>query len=187
MLARPIWSSLWCVTLTVGFLILGAPSDGAAQEKPPQSENVENYEGVIPGSGNNLPRIVELRGKKGTWVTWPGFMMLPGGGSRVFLQTTDALKYKVTESPEKIVVRIDRAKIFLSNNKNPLVTTYFDTPLRRTDLRAQGRNVELTLFLKVPAVPVIRQVSDEDGYNYLFIDFTAQSVSATNSAPKTSD
>ena len=48
-------------------------------EDIPKETVDQNYEGVTPGSGNTLPRVEELRGKPGTWVTWPGFIMsLPG-------------------------------------------------------------------------------------------------------------
>ncbi len=184
--AQPRSTTLWFFALSAGAFTLGAAPASAAQKETPDFASDSSYEGVTPGAGNNLPRIVELKEKKGTWVTWPGFMLLPGGGSRVFLQTTDTLAYKVIKNENKIVVRIENAKIFLSNNKNPLVTTYFDTPLERAELRARGRNVEVILLLKTKAAPVITQTSDEDGYSYIFIDFQTEGGAPSTSTSKTS-
>ena len=32
----------------------------------------QTYHGTKPGAGNTLPRVDELKGLPGTWVTWPG-------------------------------------------------------------------------------------------------------------------
>ena len=67
-------------------------TEDAEQKEVPKLE--QRYHGVVPGSGNPLPQVEELKGKEGTWVTWPGFTMRRDGGSRIFLQTTIALGYQ---------------------------------------------------------------------------------------------
>ncbi len=129
------------------------------------------YNGVTPGSGNNLPRVEELRGKTGTWVTWPGFMMRITGGSRIFIQTTVALDYGLQEKKKKLVLKLRDAKVFLSNNRNPLVTTHFNTPVKRAYIKKRKKRSELVVELKVESSPQITQMVDQDGYHYLFIDF----------------
>ena len=99
------------------------------------------YHGVLPGTGNTLPRVEELRTKTGTWVTWPGFFMLPSGGSRIFIQTTSRLDYNRKDKKRTLVLHFDDASVFLDNNRNPLVTIHFNTPVRSAFLkkRRKGR------------------------------------------------
>lgn len=144
------------------------------EAKKPQIE--EPYHGVTPGSGNNLPKVAELKNKPGTWVTWPGFLMLPDGSSRVFLQTTGPMTPKMEKTKKIAVVKLGKANIHLSNNKNPLVTTHFNTPLDKAYLKKRKvrrkTHVELILELKSDVTPQISQTTDEDGYHYVFFDFS---------------
>lgn len=141
----------------------------------PQLQLNELYHGVTPGSGNNLPRVEELKGKSGTWVTWPGFVMLPDGSSRVFLQTTVTMKYSLIKKKNKMTLRLKNAKVHLSNNRNPLITTHFNTPLKRGYLKKYRKSLDLVLEMKVEQTPIITQTVDSDGYHYLFIDFPSGS------------
>jgi hypothetical protein len=144
-------------------------TEGDAEEKKVVIQ--QSYTGVTPGSGNNLPRVEELKGKSGTWVTWPGFLMRVDGGSRLFLQTTVSLDYRLEEKKKRIVLKLNDAQVFLSNNRNPLVTTHFNTPIRRAYLKVRNQTTELVIELKVSKAPEITQMIDQDGYHYMFIDF----------------
>ncbi|MCP4604290.1 MAG: hypothetical protein GY847_27845 [Proteobacteria bacterium] len=145
-----------------------AAEDGTNQP-PPQID--PNYHGVIPGSGNNLPRVEELKGKSGTWVTWPGFFMLEDGGSRFFLQTTVSVDYTTEKKKKRLILKLKNTKVYLSNNRNPLVTEHFNTPVTRIYLKKRRKRVDLVIELKVDSSPQITQTVDQDGYHYLFIDF----------------
>ena len=131
----------------------------------------QSYRGTRPGTGNPLPRVAELQQKQGLWITWPGFMMNDNGGSRVFLQTTGPLKYKMKTQKKKIVLSFKNTQVYLYNNRNPLVTEHFNTPIARINLKRRNKRTELILSLKVDAVPSVSQLTDADGYNYFFIDF----------------
>ena len=61
------------------------------------------YNGVVPGSGNPLPKVEELKTLDGVWVTWPGFVMKEDGGSRIFLQTTVSVDYAVEKGASLVV------------------------------------------------------------------------------------
>ncbi len=164
-------------------LILGYSAAGSAQTREEWRtteqndasglELKQNYTGVTPGSGNTLPKVTALKGKSGNWVTWPGFSMLDNGGSRIFLQTTAALTYQVVKKKRGVTLKFAEVKVFLSNNRNPLITTHFNTPLRRAYLKRRHKSVELVMELKVAVEPAISQTVDKDGYHYMFIDFPA--------------
>jgi hypothetical protein len=131
----------------------------------------QGYHGTRPGDGNRLPRVEELRGKPGGWVTWPGFLMREDGGSRVFLQTTRPLQYRRSAGKLRFTLHFEDAKVHLNNNRNPLVTAFFNTPVKRAWLKRRGKNVDLVVELKQAAAEAVTQFSDNDGYHYLFIDF----------------
>lgn len=146
------------------------------KKSTPSLELVQGYHGVTPGSGNNLPKIDELKGKEGNWITWPGFTMLPNGGSRIFLQSTMAIKYNTLPDKKKaVILQLENMNVHLSNNCNPLVTRNFNTPLEKVFLKKQKKTntFDLVLLLRVDQKPTVTQATGQDGYYYLFIDFPA--------------
>lgn len=145
-----------------------------------QAQEPGGYQGVVPGNGNNLPRVAEIKSKSGTWVTWPGFISLPDGGSRIFLQTTGAISYKRADEKSKIVITIDNASVFLNNNRNSLETSHFNTPVNRVYLKSQKKKKLLLIIeLRAQAEALVSQSIDPDGFSYLFVDFPAGQYPAT--------
>ena len=161
-------AALLCV-LTA--LLISATVVGQSQEDWSAAKGEQRYHGVTPGSGNSLPRVEELTKKNGFWATWPGFQMTENGGSRLFVQTTGELDYKLEENARAIRLVLKNTKIFLSNNRNPLVTDYFNTPVSRARLKRVGKNAVLIIDLKVEAAAKVSQSVDADGYHYLFVEF----------------
>jgi len=162
--------------LAVGHLALAqSQSEWREATERPQPNLVlnESYHGTTPGGGNTLPRVEELKGKDGNWITWPGFIMRPDGGSRVFVQTTKPLEYSRSDKKRRLSLSFREAGVHLNNNRNPLVTVHFNTPLRRAFLKRTGKAVELVMELKVEAQATITQFADSDGYHYLFVDYPA--------------
>ena len=132
----------------------------------------QSYHGTNPGDGNTLPHVEALKDLPGSWVTWPGFTMRPDGGSRIFIQTTHPLTYKKSSKKKSLHLYFKDTKIHLSNNKNPLITIHFNTPVKRAYLKRKSRHkTELVVELKVGTTPEITQATGQDGYSYMFIDF----------------
>jgi len=131
----------------------------------------QSYHGTLPGTGNALPRVEEIRSKPGNWITWPGFMMRPDGGSRLFIQTTKALTFVKLEKKNRLELQFRDTAVHLNNNRNPLITVNFNTPLKTAFLKRRAKRVDLVMELKVKAEAVISQYTDADGYCYLFVDF----------------
>lgn len=168
----------WSLLTAVSMLLLasGATSqagqdgreDGAGQEFFVLEQG---YHGTRPGRGNRLPRVEELKGRAGGWVTWPGFQMREDGGSRLFLQTTRPLVYMRTAGKQRFTLHFENARVHLSNNRNPLITEFFNTPVRSAGLKRRGKHVDLVVELKTAAAETVVQYRDDDGYHYLIIDF----------------
>jgi len=184
-----MFAKLRSITLFATFLFYAALTTHAGQSTA-NAQEVESapglkaakYQGVTPGAGNSLPRVQELKNKPGIWVTWPGFMMLEDGSSRVFLQTTQELTYSLEPSQNAIALNLQGASVFLRNNLNPLVTEHFNTPLKRAYLKTEKKQLRLIMELKTKANPTVSQTIDQDGYHYLFVDFSRQQYE--KSAPR---
>ena len=146
-----------------------ATENSESQKPPPQSN--DEYRGVTPGRGNTLPKVTDLNNRPGIWVTWPGFSMLPDGASHLFLQTTSSLSYKIKQAGNTYIIELGKASVYLGNNRNPLVTTHFNTPLKRAYFKTKRKRLSLILEMKSEVQPELSQTTQQDGYNYLFIKF----------------
>jgi hypothetical protein len=131
----------------------------------------QSYHGTVPGTGNALPRVEEIKGKPGNWITWPGFLMRPDGGSRLFIQTTKELAFEKVAKKGRVQLQFRDTRVHLNNNRNPLVTVNFNTPLKTAFLKRHVKRVDLVMELKESVEVVVTQHVDPDGYCYLFVDF----------------
>jgi hypothetical protein len=102
-------------------------------------------------------------------VTWPGFEQ-SSAGSRFFVQSTRPITFGRADQPTQVVVVLQNTRIHLRNNRNPLVTAHFSTPVAGARLRRRGRHTHLILDMKVEAQPRIRQTSQGD-FHFLFVEF----------------
>jgi len=131
----------------------------------------QSYHGTVPGMGNALPRVEEIKGKPGNWITWPGFLMRPDGGSRLFIQTTKELAFEKVAKKNRVQLQFQDTRVHLNNNRNPLVTVNFNTPLKTAFLKRHPKRIDLVMELKESVEIVVTQHVDPDGYCYLFVDF----------------
>jgi len=128
-----------------------------------------HYRGVVPGKSHLPPRARRLKRTRRNFVTWPGFEPL-AHGSRIFIQSTRPVTYRRADEPNRIVLILERTRINLRNNRNPLVTEHFNTPVAEAYLRHRQRATELVIEMKVDVSPRIHHVS-ENGYHFLFLEF----------------
>lgn len=133
----------------------------------------EDYGGVTPGAPHLAPglaRMARLRRGNGAVVAWPGFQMTPTG-SRVFVAMAGTPAVTVTSpSPLVRVYHMVGARIVLSNNRRPLITESFATPLRRAYLRAVRGGVDLVLELRAPVEPNTSTDVGPHGLQFFYVD-----------------
>jgi hypothetical protein len=154
-------------------------SSQATEGRTPESLNPEllpgarfdvgYYRGVVPGHGIVPPRARMLKSARQNLVTWPGFEMT-ASGSRIFVQSLRPISYSRADEANRVVFVLQNTRIHLRNNRNPLVTESFNTPVGTAYLRPRGRDTLLILDMKVGSSPSISQVT-EGGYSFLFLDF----------------
>ena len=82
--------------------------------------------------------------------TFPGFRLLPEGGSRVYVELTHAVTVEQHQSGTNLSFTLKGAEVLAENNKNALVTTHFSTPMNRARLVPVKGDVELVIELRKP-------------------------------------
>ena len=157
----------WCVVVGISVGLLGVAS---AQDRPLLTNQQQGYQGVVPGSPNPPPRARVSRRDTRTVVTWPGFQA-EGQGSRIFIQTSRPVSVQESRGPSRIIYRLPNAVISTRNNRNPLVTAHFNTPVTQAYLRRAGRDVELVILLRAEVQPNVSNAPGDNGLQFVFIDF----------------
>lgn len=143
------------------------------EDKPPEVEHERGtYLGVKPG-GPERPAVPTGPGLTPAVVTWPGFAMRADGGSRFFLQLTAPVDVAHQTLPNKIIIDLQGARVAGTNNRYPLETRYFNTPVTRAVLKRTKTATTLELFLRKPAQPRISSRAAPSGYHFLYVDFAA--------------
>ncbi len=110
-------------------------------------------------------------------VTYPGYEATDGGGSRIFVELTKTVSVveKKSEKGMEVDYVLKGARILKRNNRNPLVTVHFNTPVERAQLATQGKDVILRIKLRASSTPTWKVVNDDNGQPTLQVDFPSGS------------
>lgn len=130
------------------------------------------YQGVTPGK-ETIPEHI-LKGLKSgeRFILWQGFQKKKEGENIVFLQTNFVPTYTTKIYKKRLEITIKDAKIYLRNNKNPLITRYFDTLILSSKLKQKGKDVLLTIELKeIKKEPQFEVTNGPMGSFFLLIKF----------------
>ena len=104
-------------------------------------------------------------------VAWPGFQMVPGG-SRLFVVLTSAQPVGEAQRAGRTrVYHIAGSRILLSNNRRPLITEAFNTPVSRAFLRPARGGTDLVVELRADVEPSLAQETSTQGYHFVFLNF----------------
>jgi|GEM_PF-2500060 len=82
--------------------------------------------------------------------TYPGFRMLPGGQSLVWLSVSRAVPVRAERSAGRVVYSLEGARVEVRNNTNALVTTHFPSPVSRVQLVPTATGMQLVVELREP-------------------------------------
>jgi AMIN domain-containing protein len=151
-----------CACLSIGGSALGQDQTVLNAGQP--------YQGVIPGTSNPPPRVRLARSVRRTVVTWPGFQV-SDQGSRIFVQTSHPVAAQESRGPSRLVYRLPGCVISTRNNRNPLVTTHFNTPVSQAYLRRSGHDVELVIELRSSVTPRVSNGPGDGGMQFLYVEF----------------
>ncbi len=147
-------------------MLLAAAMTGAAAV----SAQAPGYGGVVPGTGN-LPETVTARPGGESVVTWPGFQLLPDGGSRVFVQTTVEVKPELKRVGSSWLLTLPGCSLPQGNVRLPLDTQYFNTPLTSVRAKAIDGGVGIVLDVRDRAEPRVRTEKGPNGFFFVYVEF----------------
>jgi hypothetical protein len=154
---------------------LGTKSgDGAPEPRGTDEHAAGTYAGVVPG-GAQPASITVPAGQTPAQITWPGFQMRPDGTSRVFFQSTVPVPVQTSLSASKFVMKLPGTQIAGDNNRLPLETRFFNTPVTRVTITHARDGVTVTLDLRAPVTPQVSGERCTSGYAFTYIDLPAGS------------
>jgi hypothetical protein len=157
---RTLLVTLFCTALTA--------SVSSAQEP--------NYVGVVPGTDTKTENLAAPPGGA-AMVTWPGFQMMPDGGSRVFVQTSTEVTPELKRDGQSDNWQLLLAHVALpaGNARRPLDTHFFNTPVKSVRTLARGQGVAVVLTMRAKLMPTMRTERAADGYFFTYLEFPAGS------------
>ena len=117
----------------------------------------------------------------GPIATYPGFRMLDGGGSRVFVTLSKKLAVTEHKAEGKLTYRIQGARVPTANNRRALITTFFSTPVSRAELVERDGDVDLVIEVRSAGAPQFRIVENDKGAE-LQVDFPKVATATTEDA-----
>lgn len=158
---RPRYDRSAMRTLQLSALLLCLTANAQAQ----------SYEGVVPGSGVIPDQIAAAPGQ-GALVTWPGFQMLPGGGTRVFVQTSiEVVPELKRDGGANWQVLMPGVTLPSGNVRLPLDTQFFNTPVKSVRAVARGGMAVVLLEMRAQLKPIMRTERAENGYFFTYLEF----------------
>lgn len=134
----------------------------------------QNYGGVVPGS-DTIPDAIAAAPGGAALVTWPGFQMLPDGGSRVFVQTSVEVTPELKRDGQSDNWQVLLAHVALppGNARRPLDTHFFNTPVTSIRTLARGQGVVVLLTMRAKLKPIVRTERAQSGYFFTYLEFPA--------------
>ena len=156
----------------------GAYDDGQrpAGEAATAGSAPAGYPGVVPGTGNPPPRARATRAARANrLMTWPGFQFRPDGASRFFVQTNQPIQVESRRTGGRFIVVLKNTRIHLRNNRNPLETRFFNTPVTRAHVERHGRDVWLVLTMRADVTPQVHSEAGPGGYHFVYVELPAGS------------
>jgi hypothetical protein len=107
----------------------------------------------------------------GPVATLPGFEMLAEGGSRLFVELSQAVQVDERKARGSLTYVLHGAHVTVHNNTNPLVTVHFNTPVASARLVPAGHDLLFVVSLRADATPTWKINPGKEGSSILTVDF----------------
>lgn len=96
--------------------------------------------------------------------TYPGFRIVPGGGSEVLLELSKKTEITEHKAQGRITYRIKAAEAPTPTNRLPLLTAFFPTAVSRVQLvEVDAEDLDLVIDLRTPSEVTHKLVESEGG------------------------
>jgi hypothetical protein len=106
----------------------------------------------------------------GPAATYPGFRMLEGGGSRVFVKITGKVGVAERRGKGQLIVAFEGASVPSRTNRLPLDTSFFPTPVSQVRLVQHEGGAELVIELRQASEMRLHTEEHRDGV-VVMVDF----------------
>lgn len=133
-----------------------------------------DYAGVAPENQHTPPRHGAVRRSQGgSLITWPGFQMRADGGSRFFLQVSQAPQTELARTQGRVELLVRGTATHVRNTRRPLETRFFNTPVTRARIERRSRDLAFVFDLRADVTPTVSQQAGANGYHFVIVDFPA--------------
>ncbi len=165
-MARPhFWLALVLTTLPTVAAAQGSAPAAPATPAPAAAP-------ATPPAAPATPRAHKRANKAhGPVATLPGFEMQADGSSRIFVEVTQQVEVTEKHAKGKLVYVLKGARVAKRNNRNPLVTVHFNTPVVRARLVPAGADLHVVIDLRKDVAATFKWAAMKDGAAMLQIDF----------------
>ncbi len=169
-------SGVWIrIMLAAGVTAMVAPVNAQGKKMPAKFVFPGSPESASSGDKDARTASRARRGPRAdaAIATFPGFRVLPGGASRIYVELTKGVTVDERRAQGMLVYVLHDARVLVRNNRNALLTTHFNTPVGRARLVTSGRDLELVIDLRAAANATQKVVAGEGGSARLEVDFPA--------------
>jgi hypothetical protein len=149
----------------------GGAAPAADDKKPASSGNVGGVSFNDKPAARRAPTARAAVRRSGPLATFPGFELLPDGGSRLFVQLSQNVPVEERRAQGSVTYVLKGAHLRVHNDSNALVTVHFNTPVFRARLTPQGNDLLFVLELRAAATPTFKVTENQDKTATLQIDF----------------
>jgi hypothetical protein len=101
----------------------------------------------------------------------PGFETLADGSTRLFVELSRPVPYDTKVAPGTITYVLKGTHVDRRNNRNPLVTVHFNTPVTSARLVPHGTDLWFVVDLRANVQPTVVMDAAKDGAAMLRIEF----------------
>lgn len=156
--------------LTLGLVaVLALDAQATAQPQPAPADTTTS-----PTRAERPARARRGRARTASNVaTLPGFQMLPDGGSRFHCIVHGTVGLQASSSRGRFEVLIRDARLALSNDRRPLETRFFETPVDRVVLVRRGSDVAMRFDMRADVPGDVRTEPRDGGGTLVIVQFPA--------------
>jgi hypothetical protein len=193
-------AAAFCLAPTWGFAQTPAGSSGAASEpvaedggdnaapSPASAYPATGYGWSTPASHPAAVQHTPAPQPGSANAVMSGFEKLDDGSTRVFVELTKPVTFETRKSRQTLTYVLKNAHVARANNRNPLVTSHFKTPVTSARLSVHGRDLWFVIGLRADVTPTATMEKTTKGTSVLRIDFAKGDYGATSpSAEHTSE
>lgn len=154
---------------------IGRASAGSFAEPEIGRRAVPSVTGVVDAPLGQEPLEAPDDGRAA--ITFTGFHVFKDGSSRIFLELTRSVSVQVKRAGTEVVYTLEDTRIPVRNNKNPLITKEFFSPVIKAVLASDGADAKLTVTLREAVPTQHRMVRHANGEATLHIDIAPPKAS----------